>query len=466
MSVSHLLRGSVRVAVSSYQLRAGITHVNNSISTLLVRWAMVCAACTVLNTHAAEAVGEVRSDAIEALMAGKPHVQLRYRFEHVDDDLVPANDAAASTLRIALGWETGVWRGFSAYAEMEHVAQLFIDDYKEGPGPLDPTKAGLYPVVADPAGTELNQAYVRFNGYDWLDVTIGRQDITYRKAPFHRFIGNVLWRQNWQTYDAATFKLEPAEDFTFSYAFVNKVNRIFGDDAPGPFDVFDCDCHLLNAGYDGFDYLQLETYAYLLKVENAQANSTHTFGLRASGAYPLNEQWRLVYAAEFAEQSDSGANPTDIDANYYLGEAGLSLHYPTAVFNTLTVKFDYEVLEGDGRGSFITPLATAHAFQGWADRFLTTPADGIEDFYITMVAGGVFGGRFVVSYHMLESDHMNYAYGDELNVLYARKFREHFTIGAKAAFYSADRNRTALARAGGGQNNDVTKAWVWLQFDY
>lgn len=438
----------------------------NPMSKSLVRWAIICAACTVQITYAADAAGDEIANAVEALMAGKPHVQLRYRFEHVDDDLVPANDAAASTLRIALGWETGVWRGFSAYAEMEHVAQLFIDDYKEGPGPLDPTKAGLYPVVADPAGTELNQAYVRFNGYDWLDVKIGRQDITYRKAPFHRFIGNVLWRQNWQTYDAATFNLKPTDDFTFKYSFVNKVNRIFGDDAPGPFDVFDCDCHLLNAQYDGFEFVQLETYAYLLDVENARANSTNTFGIRASGTYPLNEQWRLVYAAEFADQSDTSGNPTDIDANYYLGEAGLSLSYPTAVFSTLTLKFDYEVLEGDGRGSFITPLATAHAFQGWADRFLTTPADGIEDFYITMVAGGVFGGRFIVSYHMLESDHMNYDYGDELNVLYARKFRKHFTVGAKAAFYNADRNATALARAGGAQNNDVTKAWVWLQFDY
>ncbi len=130
---------------------------NNSTSMLLVRWAMVCVACTALNAYAANPAGDASENAIEALMAGKPHVQLRYRIEHVDDDLVQANDAAATTLRIALGWETGVWRGFSAYAEMEHVAQLFIDDYKEGPGPLDPTKAGIYPVVADPAGTELNR---------------------------------------------------------------------------------------------------------------------------------------------------------------------------------------------------------------------------------------------------------------------------------------------------------------------
>ena len=71
------------------------------------------------------------------------------------------------------------------------------------------------------------------------------------------------------------------------------------------------------------------------------------------------------------------------------------------------LKFDYEVLEGDGRGSFITPLATAHAFQGWADRFLTTPLDGIKDAYFTAIGTGVFGGKVIVSYHMLESDNLN-----------------------------------------------------------
>ena len=48
--------------------------------------------------------------AVKAFLAeGKPTVQLRYRFEHVDDDLVPADDAAASTLRAAIGYETGTY---------------------------------------------------------------------------------------------------------------------------------------------------------------------------------------------------------------------------------------------------------------------------------------------------------------------------------------------------------------------
>ena len=33
---------------------------------------------------------------------------------------------------------------------------------------------------------------------------------------------------------------------------------------------------------------------------------------------------------------------------------------------------------------FTTPLATLHKFQGFADKFLTTPANGIRDTYIEL----------------------------------------------------------------------------------
>jgi len=36
---------------------------------------------------------------------------------------------------------------------------------------------------------------------------------------------------------------------------------------------------------------------------------------------------------------------------------------------------------GNGTVGFATPLATLHQFEGWADKFLTTPANGIKDLY-------------------------------------------------------------------------------------
>ena len=415
--------------------------------------------------HAEDGGAESFEDVVKSFISsGKPSIHLRYRYEFVDDDLVPANNADASTLRAAVGYETGVLGGFSAFAEMGHISQLFVDDYREGG--FDAVKAGLFPVVADPPGTELNQAWIRYTGIDNLDVKIGRQDLTYRKAPFHRFIGNVLWRQNWQTYDAISAKIIPTKNVTVNFAYVDQVNRIFGDDAPGAAARFECECFFFNGNYQGFKYVILEPYAYLLDIENAAANSTDTYGIRANGAVPLSETLKVIYAGEFASQSDGGSNPVDIDANYYLGEIGLGITVGQPFLKALVLKFDYELLEGDGRGSFRTPLSTLHAYQGWADRFLATPGDGIQDMYFTAIGSGVFGGKVIVSYHMLESDNMSYDYGHELNILYAKKFKKYFTVGTKAAIYDADRNTTALARAGGVQNNDVTKVWFWMQFDY
>lgn len=228
-------------------------------------------------------------------------------------------------------------------------------------------------------------------------------------------------------YATASIRVTPVDQLEPSYAFVNKVNRIFGDDAPGAFGRFDCECHFINGQYKALLQLELEAYGYLADMDNAPANSTDTFGIRAWGAYRLNEVWKLVYATD--------GNPTNIEADYYLGELGLSVKLDNPLFKTMTVKFNYEVLEGDGTRAFITPLSTAHAFQDWANRFVTTPRDGIEDFYVTAIADGVFGGKFIFSWHKLESDNMDYD-------------------------YDADRNTTALVRAGGPQTNDVTKVWV------
>jgi len=156
---------------------------------------------------------------VAALMVGKAHVHLRYRYENVDDDLVPANDAQASTIRAALGWESGAWNGFSLFAEMEHISAVLADDYKEGPGPVDVGNA-RFPVVADPPGTELNQAYVKYAAPEALySIKIGRQIMTYRDAPFHRFIGTVLWRQNWQTHDGVTLNVKPLAGLNLNYGY-------------------------------------------------------------------------------------------------------------------------------------------------------------------------------------------------------------------------------------------------------
>ena len=130
--------------------------------------------------------------------------------------------------------------------------------------------------------------------------------------------------------------------------------------------------------------------------------------------------------------------------------------------DSVTAKVSYEILGGDGGvKSFQTPLGTNHAFQGWADRFLITPGDGIEDLFVTLKAN-VLGANLMAVYHDLSSNNNNYDYGTEWDLLIEKTFYKHYTIGVKYADYDADQNAFNIARnSAAGQAFDLTKFWVW-----
>lgn len=391
----------------------------------------------------------------EALTGGTPDFSVRLRYENVDDDLQP-REANANTGRFTLGYKTGTFHGFGLYGQVEHVEELFSDNYSH---PARPQPG--FATVADPAGTEMNQAYVFFNGIADTSIKAGRQELTYRDAPFHRFIGTILWRQNWQTFDAFSIVNNSLPDTTLSYAYTWNVNRIFGEDAPAPLDDFTSNSHFINAKYNGFSMAKIEAYAYLLDFDNAAAFSSNTFGIRVNGGIPINEKMKAIYTAEYATQSDAANNPNSIDADYLLGEVGANIKLPTP-FSDITLKVSYELLEGNGGADkFDTILGTNHAFQGWADKFLITPGDGIEDIYLTAVVKA-FGAKFIAVYHDLNSDRNSYDYGTELDLLAEKTFREHYTFGLKYADYNGDQNTFNT----GGLAADITKFWAYFEMQF
>ena len=85
------------------------------------------------------------------------------------------------------------------------------------------------------------------------------------------------------------------------------------------------------------------------------------------------------------------------------------------------------MLGGDGETSFQTPLATKHAFNGWADKFLlATPANGLVDAYLT-ATGKVAGIKLLATYHMFSSDEGGDDYGSELDLLAVKKFGKNYS---------------------------------------
>ncbi len=407
---------------------------------------------------------EPATDVVSALTGGRLDGTLRWRFEHAEDDFapggVPLEDADASTLRATLGYRTGDFRGFSAYVQGEAVAEVGPDDYFDGSNGKT-----RFATVVDPAGVELNEGYLAWESpRSWLRVRGGRQEITYRPAPFHRFIGTVLWRQNWQTFDAISALLKPAANLDIHYAWMWQANRIFGHDAPEPLSRFEGNSHFFNAQYRGISWLALEAYAYLLDFDNAARFSADTIGLRGSGTWPINNRWSALYAAEYAYQADAGNNTVDYDADYLMLEGGVKFS-PGGFVKSVTVKGSYELLGGDGTpgGAFVSALGTNHPFQGWADRFLVTPDAGLQDLYFTLALDLPQNVKALATYHDFNSDAGNFDFGGEWNLQATWDFAQRYQLGSKVAFYDAD---PGPRNAAGPLASDITRVWFWAQVKF
>lgn len=347
----------------------------------------------------------------ESITGGKVSLDVRYRYEYVSQDNA-LKDAKASTVRSRLGYMTDVYRGVGAFLEFENVSVVGEEEYNSASNGRT-----SYALVSDPKGTELNQASLSYAGLPDTAIKYGRQRITLDNQ---RFIGNVGWRQNEQTFDAFSAVNKSLPSTTLSYAHLSNVNRVTGTDMGTSSDLF-------NVNYSGWAAGSLSAYAYLLDFA-AAAQSTQTYGLRFSGGAPLGET-KLLYTAEYANQSDYANNPASHDLNYMLGEIGGTLR-------GVTVKLGYEVLEGNGTQSVQTPLATLHAFNGWADQFLVTPADGLEDAYLS--AGATLKGIDLLAvYHDYSANRGSGDYGTEWNFQALKKINKIYTVAVKYASYEA-----------------------------
>ncbi len=381
----------------------------------------------------------------EALTTGKVSLDVRYRYEWVDQANL-GKKAHASTLRSRLGYTTGVFMGVSGFLEFEDVTVIGNEQYNSTANGM-----GQYPVVADPGDTEINQAYLKFTGVEHLSVTGGRQRI---KLDNDRFIGNVGWRQNEQTFDAVRFVFSPMEGLTGTYIYLENVNRIFGAHHPNPANANSrMESHLAHAAYNRLSVLKVSVYGYWLDFDDAPTASNQTLGLRLNGVVPVG-RLKMQYTAEYADQSDYAGGLSTNDAEYFLGEIGLS-------GSGVSVKAGAEWLGGDGVYGFQTPLATLHAFQGWADKFLVTPANGVKDLYAAASAK-VAGIKFVAVYHVFTSDKANIDYGTELDLLAVKKLSDHYLVGIKYAHYDADSDMNNT----GGTAVDVEKLWLTAQVTF
>lgn len=373
--------------------------------------------------------------------AAEPPVEaswnLRLRHETVDDDAF-TRDARADTLRVRAGLRFRLGDSWSLLLEGEGVAANGA--YNSGSnGRLD------RPVVLDPEGAEINQALLAWQG-ERAAAILGRQRILLDNQ---RFVGNVGWRQNEQTFDAVSFEARPAPEITLRWSWIDRVHRVAGDRALSPLArERDLDTYLANLAWT-HGTQALVSYAYLHEDRDVATDSSNTFGLRWTGKTTIGDV-AGGWAVELAQQRDGSGSPLHFSHRYTLLE-------PYVALGGVTLRAGRESLAGNGTHALQTPLATLHAFDGWADRFLVTPPNGLVDRYAT-VSGETpvvpnHPLAWQVTWHRFDAEHGGSDYGREWDASLAMPLAEKLQLLLKFADYRSE-----------GFGRDSRKLWLQLEW--
>jgi hypothetical protein len=421
---------------------------NRRLSIALFSALLTMCAAPVCSEEVATAAPETLLDAIKQ---GKPMTSFRLRYENLNQEGYQSTAANAKkldtgeafTLRSLVGWQTAPFKNFSFAAQLTDV-HAFNNDFNDRRNNVAEPGKGAYPNIVDPGYTDVNQLYIDWTGIQDTKLRLGRQQLNLDNV---RFIGDIGFRQNMQVFDGISVLNKSVTDVEIFAAHFSKVRQITTKLREGNIDI-------VNAKYKISPTESLIGYGYFVDVENLGQNggnpaaiataaqggnglggssdvpvsatninphqtdaSSKTLGIRLDGAHQVNDDWKVLYTAEYAKQSDYRSGNPLIDAHYFKLGGG-------AAYGVWSVRLDHEKLSSnDGKYAFQTPLGTNHLFQGWADVFLATPRQGMEDTFIS-IAGSLVKAKLLAEYHVFKSDEkyqslngkLGDKYGTELDI--------------------------------------------------
>ena len=358
----------------------------------------------------------------EFLSQGTFSLDLRARYERVGA-YYQTEPADALTLGTRIGYQTPSYRGLVVMVQAENVASPMPNAYSQsGINDGGDGKA----VVTDPVGTEINQAWLQYT-YGKTSVKAGRQRMQWDNG---RFIGDHAWRQNMQTFDAIVLENDSLDDFTFTYAYLDRVNRVYGHDHPQG--VYESNSHLLHAVYHGLSVGAVTGYVYLMEFgDPVVANSTATYGLSFDGSRNAGDV-KIGYRLDYAYQSNYGDSPLYYSANYLAAEVN-------ATWGRFSGGLGYELQGHENNFAFRAPLGSLHEFNGWADAFLLTPSVGLHDFYVHASANVWWNVGLTAVYHTFDSD-TGQKLGNEIDLLATYPINDSLRATLKFASFSSKSN--------------------------
>lgn len=393
---------------------------------------IVATSLTYQNSYSADVKDDKKnpekSEFLNFVKSGKPIFNIRYLHESVNQKGI-ANQANANTVRTRIGYETAKFHDVSALVEFENVKRIGAEDYND-----TTNNRTNYPTVADPNDTNLNRLHVDYSGIKETGIRVGRQLITLDNQ---RFIGSVAWRQNDQTMDAISVKTKLIKNSEIFYSHVNRVNRVFGTGSKvGTWN--DNNIDLVNAAYNLTPSLKVIGYSYLLDISDNPVFSSATYGSKLDAKHKFNDQFSSALNLEYAYQRGYANNPRDSVFNYFMIE-------PALTYGQWTVRGQYESIGGNGTTAMQFALGTNHAFNGWVDKFLITPANGLNDSNIALEytfksdLESINGAKTFIRYHKFRAEKKNpiMDYGSEIDFFFEKSFKNNLTIGIQAGKYRA-----------------------------
>jgi len=456
----------------------------------------LCLLATVAAIYALPALAEdaakpaAPTTLLEAITMGKPMTNFRLRYENLNQEgfqVAPANTSQkfdtgeAFTLRSLIGWQTAPFKNFSFAAQITDV-HAFNDNGNDRRDNLTEPGNSNYPNIVDPSYTDINQLYVDWTGIKNTKVRLGRQQLNLDNV---RFIGDIGFRQNMQVFDGISVLNKSIPDTEIFAAHFDQVRQINTQLRQGNIDI-------VNAKYRISSTESLIGYGYFIDVANLSQNgqptggpnaastvvsggnglgasqdltktattdaSSKTFGVRLDGARKVSDDWKVLYTAEYAKQDDYAGGNSLIDAHYFKLGGG-------AAYGVWSLRIDHEVLSSNnGRYAFQTPLGTNHLFQGWADVFLATPRQGMEDTFVTF-AGSIEKAKLYAEYHVFKSDEkfqsigkLSDNYGTEFDASVAYPFTANITGKLEYSKFNEDDVYGSLK--GAARKGDKEIVWV------
>jgi Alginate export len=398
-----------------------------------------------LSAPATAAQSEEAGSPVDAVTGGKLLLNVRPRYEHVEQDGRP-NDADAFTIRTLIGWETKPWHGLGLTVEGINVGHLFGESFN------DTTNGKTqFPTVADPDDTDINQLYADYTGLADTRIRLGKQSI---KLDNVRFVGNVEFRQVMQVFTGLTVANRSIPNTELYAAHLWRIKNVFAQQQQIRLEIAHADWawapgnHLVGYGY----FLD---QARTVSATGFADSSNRILGARADGGYAVTADGKLLYTAEYAKQEPYADGDSRVDADYNRLGAG-------AQWRDYFLRIDYERLSSNrGVYAFQTPLGTNHLFQGWADQFLTTPPQGLRDWY---VSGGVllWKVKLYSEYHRFKADFGDADYGNEFDFGATYKVCKGITSKLEFAYFTeGDPLSPATAR-----KRDTQKIWLTLIYNF